>query len=83
MQHVMMLLLSLTVISISGCSCREGCVKYVKVPQKCVVPNVEKPMVDNTSCDGNMTCVYHKVLSNYEKMKLYATDLESASKVCQ
>ena len=83
MQHVMMLLLSLIVISISGCSCREDCVKIVKVPQKCVIPTVEKPAIDNTSCDGNMTCVYRKVLSNYEKMKLYATDLEAASIVCK
>ena len=82
MQHVMMLLLSLIVISISGC-CRQDCVKIVKVPQKCVVPTVETPVIDNASCDGNITCVYRKVLSNYEKMKLYATDLETASVVCK
>lgn len=76
----MMLLLSLTVISISGCG-KE--VQYIKVPQKCVVPTVEKPPIDNTSCGDDMICVYRKVLSNYEKMKLYATDLEAASVVCK
>jgi hypothetical protein len=57
-------------------------VEYVNVPQKCVVPSVEKPIIDNTHYESYSDIVA-KAMKNYTLMKEYAEKLETASGVCR
>ena len=78
MQLIKMLLIFSTIISISGCN--EEC---KPIPQKCVVPYTEEPIIDNSQCYNNITCVIKKALKNYEAQKDYAERLKNNSEVCQ
>lgn len=66
--------LVLIVMSISGCT---GI--YFN---KCKTPDVKYPEMDNSKCMTN-ECVHDKVLTNYEKLRKYATDLYDANQVCK
>ena len=77
MSAVKMLCLGLIVLSISGCF---GC---EPVPQKCVVPDVKYPDINNTSCGSDYKCVYEKVVGNYYKMQEYSEKLYNANQVCK
>lgn len=68
------LLIALIAININGCS-------GVYFSQ-CKTPDVSYPQIDNSKCD-TMKCVHDKTLTNYEKMKKYATDLNDANQVCK
>ena len=77
------LLISSTILIFSGCGkCPEPKVEYVNVPQKCVVPSVEKPIIDNTHYESYSDIVA-KAMKNYTLMKEYAEKLETASGVCK
>ena len=70
MSAVKMLWLGLIVLSTSGCTS-----KCDPVPQKCVVPSVEYPDINNTRCGEDYKCIYEKVSINYFRMKEYAEKL--------
>jgi hypothetical protein len=77
MQVVKMSLIALIIILFSGCF---GCELQMN---KCVTPNVAKPIMDNNSCKGNAKCVFEKTMVNYETMVKYAEDLLDANRVCK
>jgi hypothetical protein len=52
------------------------------VPQKCVIPLVEEPVIDNTSYTRSKDVVAKAIL-NYEAMKRYADKLLSSQEVCK
>lgn len=83
MQHATMLCSILIAIAISGCGSIEPKVEYVYVPQKCVVPETQEPIISNKSCEIDYNCTVVKVLSNYEAMKAYAESLKANSEVCK
>jgi hypothetical protein len=76
-RSVTILLAFFTVLTISGCA-----EKTVYVPQKCVVPTVEQPMIDynqsNSLLEEAKRCAY-----NYFQMKEYADRLNKASETCK
>ncbi len=77
MQPVRIVLITLILFSISGCA-----PKCLPIPQRCIVPEVEEPIIDNTYYDNNASIIA-KALSNYVKMKEYADKLKESAKVCQ
>jgi hypothetical protein len=77
MQVVKMSSIVLTIILFNGCF---GCEPQM---DKCVTPNVAKPLMDNNSCKGNAKCVFEKTMVNYETMVKYAEDLLDANRVCK
>jgi len=80
MQHVMMLLAILILIVFSGCATKE----CVAIPQKCVIPNTQEPIIDYEPCvDKDYACVVSKVLKNYEAQKNYAKELKANSEICK
>lgn len=81
MSAVKMLWLGSIVLFISGCTCREEC--KIKVPQKCSVPDVKYPDINNTDCGKDYKCVYEKVVGNYYKMQEYSEKLYNANQVCK
>lgn len=84
MQHVIALLVILITMLISGCSTCEQSIEHVYVPQKCVVPETEEPILNNAKCDKlDYNCAVVKVLSNYEAMKRYAELLKYNSEACK
>jgi hypothetical protein len=62
--------------------CPASQVEYVNVPQKCVVPYTEEPVIDNAHYETYPQIVV-KALQNYTAMKEYAEVLLENSKVCQ
>ena len=81
-QIVMLVSLTLTIISFNGCctKCPETSVVYV--PQKCVIPSVDEPLIDNTRYDRSEDIV-SKALLNYVEMKKYAQKLLKSQEVCK
>lgn len=76
-QIVKILLIFLTVLSISGCS-----QKIVYVPQKCIVKDVEDPIID-TSKKDNIFDASKQCAKNYMKTKEAFEKLKANVKVCQ
>jgi hypothetical protein len=52
------------------------------LPQKCVIPEVEEPVRDNTKYTSDKA-VIAKAILNYETMKKYAEKLLSSQEVCK
>ena len=52
------------------------------MPQKCVIPMVEKPTIDNERHESNEDIVTKAIL-NYVEMKKYAEKLLAAQEVCK
>jgi predicted transcriptional regulator len=52
------------------------------VPQKCVIPAVEEPAIDNNSYTNSKDIVAKAIL-NYEAMKKYSEKLLSSQDVCK
>lgn len=78
----MMLCAISTAILFSGCCPKPNACP--PIPQKCVVPYTEEPVIDNTKCDdSNYSCIASKALLNYEAMKNYAKMLQINSEVCK
>lgn len=77
---------SLIALSFSGCAtgtCEPKIVE-VKVPQKCVIPTVDEPIIDNTQLSPtDYVGITKKAINNYIEMKKYADKLKEAQKVCQ
>jgi len=72
----------LIVFSFSGCSTKCPEPTIVNVPQKCVIPVVEEPAIDNDKHTSNEDIVT-KALFNYIEMKKYAQKLLAAQEVCK
>jgi len=66
---------------INGCAVKQPDPQIVYVPQRCAIPAVEKPVVDNTSYNKTKDIVA-KALTNYTKMKEYAEKLLASQSVC-
>ena len=71
-----------TILVFSGCTCKVPEPKVVYVPQKCVVPNVEQPVIDNAGYD-KYEDIASKALLNYNAMKKYSEKLLKAQEVCK
>ena len=67
---------------ISGCSVKHPEPQIVYVPQKCVIPHVSEPSIDNVSYT-EYGDVVAKALLNYTKMKQYAEKLLASQSVCE
>jgi hypothetical protein len=80
----MLLLAILTAISfsITGCAEQQPEPKIVYVPQKCVIPKVYEPVIDNKSYTNSKDIVAKAIL-NYEAMKEYAEKLLVSQEVCK
>ena len=79
------LLISSIILIFSGCMakpCPAPQVEYVNVPQKCVVPYTEEPVIDNAHYETYPQIVV-KALQNYTAMKEYAMKLKVNSEVCR
>jgi hypothetical protein len=74
----------LITISFSLAGCAEQCPepKIVYVPQKCIIPIVDEPVIDNTSYTRSKDIIAKAIL-NYEAMKKYAEKLLSSQEVCK
>jgi hypothetical protein len=82
-QTIVTILCSISiVISFNGCTAEQPEPKIVYVPQKCVTPDVEKPMIDNKSYTNSHDIVA-KALLNYEMVKEYAEKLLASKEVCK
>jgi hypothetical protein len=79
-----MLLCSILIItSFSGCVVEQQQEpKVVYVPQKCVPPDVDEPVIDNTQYTNNKDIVA-KAIMNYEAMKKYSEKLLASKDVCK
>ena len=67
---------------INGCAVKQPDPQIVYVPQRCVIPVVEEPEIDNTSYTDPKDIIA-KALKNYTKMKEYAEKLLASQSVCQ
>lgn len=74
---------SLTALIISGCVGKEPTIKFVVVPQKCSVPNINPPIVSNVDCGMDYKCIAVKATNNYALMRTYAEELNAALDVCR
>lgn len=81
-QIVMIALTILTAFSFNGCCkpCPEPQVIYI--PQKCNIPLVDKPIIDNTDYNQSKDIV-SKAIINYIRMKQYAEKLLVSQEVCK
>lgn len=72
---------SLMILSFNGCcpKCPEPNIIYV--PQKCIIPTVDLPIVDNSDTNTSKGAV-SKALLNYIEMKKYAEKLLKSQEVC-
>ena len=81
MLAVMIPLMLSTIILFDGCA--KPCFN-APIPQRCVIPYTELPIIDNTPCGvGEYKCIYYKTLKNYEAQKEYGERLKSNSEVCK
>lgn len=69
----------LTCLNFSGCACKD---RIVQVPQKCVVPHILQPVIDNQKYNEYQD-IAAKVLKNYLAQKEYAERLLKAQAVCE
>jgi len=60
-----------------------GCAECKPQLDRCTTPNVERPIVNNKSCNGEQRCVFEKTMTNYELMVKYADSLLDANRVCK
>jgi len=67
---------------INGCAVKQPELQIVYLPQKCVIPPVEDPTIDNASYTEPRDIV-SKALTNYTKMKEYAEKLLASQTVCK
>ena len=72
----------LFILLLSGCADKGIGINTVYVPQKCHIPEVEKPDIDNTHYISNNDIVA-KALLNYTKLREYTEKLIEAQKVCE
>jgi hypothetical protein len=74
----------LTIISFSFCGCADKAQepKIVYVPQKCIIPKVDEPIIDNNKY-VNSKDIVAKAIMNYEAMKVYAEKLLTSQEVCK
>ena len=72
----------LIALLLSGCANNTETPKIVYVPQKCVIPETELPIIDNTHYISNSDIIA-KVLKNYVAVKEYSEKLLQAQKVCE
>ena len=77
--NVLMLISILIVLSISGCSVKT---EYIKVPQKCIIPDTQEPIIVNDK-SSDVFEASKKCTLNYIKMKEYAEQLKINSEVCK
>jgi len=83
MQQIVIALCSILIaISTSGCAVKQPEPQIVYVPQKCVIPRIDEPRIDNTSYT-EYGDVVAKALLNYAKMKQYAEKLLASQSVCE
>jgi len=75
-------LLILILLITSGCATKQPEPQIVYVPQRCAIPVVEEPTIDNTSYSDPKDIVA-KALTNYTKMKEYAEKLLASQVVCK
>ena len=75
-------LLILILLITSGCAIKQPELHIVYLPQKCVIPTVDEPTIDNTSYTEPRDIV-GKTLMNYTKMKEYAEKLLASQEVCK
>ena len=75
-------LLILILLITSGCAIRQPEPQIVYLPQRCVIPTVEEPTIDNTSYSEPKDIVA-KALTNYTKMKEYTEKLLASQVVCK
>lgn len=82
MRQIVMIasLLSIT-LSFNAC-CSKDCIQYVNVPQKCIIPKVQEPIIDNDVKYSNADIVA-KALKNYTTMQEYAEKLLASQEVCK
>lgn len=72
-----------TLLTFSGCAPKEPTIQYVNIPQKCSVPNVNRPNIDNRQCGNNYKCIAVKATNNYALMRAYSEELEASLDVCR
>jgi len=84
MKHMIAIALCsiLTLSFFSGCAPKCPEPTYVYVPQKCVIPPVDEPVIDNNRYESSEDIV-SKALLNYVEMKKYATKLLKSQEVCR
>ena len=82
MKIAQLLLVSLTLLLFSGCCKQPETPQVIYVPQKCKIPKIDKPVVDNAPYISNSDIIA-KALSNYVKMKEYSDKLLEAQNVCE
>lgn len=85
MLRVTILSMLLIAISFSGCAVPKP---IIPVPQRCVPPYTQEPMMDNFPCPKDdkakrYKCVHDKVLKNIEAKNKYAEELKNNSEVCR
>jgi hypothetical protein len=68
--------------NLAGCSKPQPEPKIIYIPQKCIIPTVEEPTIDNTSYTRSKDIIAKAIL-NYEAMKKYAEKLLSSQEVCK
>lgn len=79
-QSVIIASLLLIALNFNGCCCKQ--VEYVNVPQKCVIPKVPEPIIDNNAKHSSADIVT-KALNNYIAIKEYAEKLLASQAVCE
>jgi hypothetical protein len=82
---IVTILCSISIIisfSITGCAEQHPEPKIVYVPQKCIIPKVDEPTIDNKSYTNSKDIVAKAIL-NYEAMKEYAEKLLASQEVCK
>lgn len=82
MKIAQLLLISSIPLLFSGCCKQPEAPQVIYVPQKCKIPKIDKPMIDNTQYISNSDIIA-KALSNYVKMKEYADKLLETQSVCE
>lgn len=79
---VMNLCVILTAFNFNGCCPKTPEPNVVYIPQKCKIPDVDKPIIDNDSYERSEDIVT-KAIFNYMEMKKYAEKLLAAEEVCR
>jgi hypothetical protein len=82
---IAMLLFSISIttsFSFWGCAEQPQKPEIVYVPQKCIIPKVDEPTIDNNSY-SNSKDIVAKAILNYEAMKAYADKILKSQEVCK
>lgn len=78
----MYLKIVIIVFSILITSCSKPTPTVVYIPQKCIIPQIEPPIIDNAKYESYNEII-SKALKNYVAMKEYSEKLLEAQKVCE